>query len=517
MFSRRVVWAVLIISAASALLFVLISAQVGNDIRETLVSRATDRAEAELRARLNELFVPVEQNLAVTSRWGERGLLDLADHQLLNTLFVPILEQSPRVASMLIANEAGDEYLLLRGNTGWVTRASDAERTPGTVTWRHWADIDSLLEQWDEPSDYDPHERPWYRNAVGQGDRARDGIFWTSPYRFFTTGELGITLSRPFRVPPPDGALHVAGFDVTVSDMLDLAGHGIVDRRGARPLLLTEDGRVYDAASTDVDRPATRKPNRFEGDLVSAWTSAGNVIDGPFEFTNATQRWMGDVRYVTRDSTSPYLAIALPGATFDPEVATRKKRYSLIIVALFVVGAIVNLTLTKLMAPDASRNGVRAPETAAELQELIRKGESDRLEFKETLRWNVRTDKPGKEVEVSWLKTLVAYMNTEGGVLLVGVDDDGQVTGIEADQFTSEDKYLLHFNNLLKEHIGLEFAQYVSANLQKVADRKILVVRCGSSPDPVFLKHGKDESYYVRVGPSSRQLAMSEVVKRHGR
>ena len=63
------------------------------------------------------------------------------------------------------------------------------------------------------------------------------------------------------------------------------------------------------------------------------------------------------------------------------------------------------------------------------IKSLISSGESDRLEFKSTLRWNLKTDRSEKGIEKAWLKSMVAFLNTDGGVLLVGVDDVGVAVG----------------------------------------------------------------------------------------
>ena len=74
------------------------------------------------------------------------------------------------------------------------------------------------------------------------------------------------------------------------------------------------------------------------------------------------------------------------------------------------------------------------------LQSLIDIGENDRFELKSTLRWNLKANKPGKEIENSWLKTIIAFLNTDGGILLVGVEDDGNVLGLEPDKVPNADK-----------------------------------------------------------------------------
>ncbi|MBN1346429.1 MAG: response regulator [Phycisphaerae bacterium] len=146
------------------------------------------------------------------------------------------------------------------------------------------------------------------------------------------------------------------------------------------------------------------------------------------------------------------------------------------------------------------------------IEALIRSGEGEGLEFKSTLRWNLKADKAGKEIELAWLKTVVAFLNTDGGMLLIGVEDDGHVLGLERDRFPSEDRFLLHVNNLLREHIGLEFSRFIHFGLKSVAGCRVLVVACDRCPDPAFLKKGDDEEFYIRVGPGSRKLSTSEVL-----
>ena len=146
------------------------------------------------------------------------------------------------------------------------------------------------------------------------------------------------------------------------------------------------------------------------------------------------------------------------------------------------------------------------------LSEIIAQGENDRVEFKSTLRWNLKTDRSERVIEKAWLKTVVAFLNSSGGTLIVGVGDDGAIQGIAPDRFDNEDKYLLHVNNRLQEHIGLAHCACIRYYLAAVDERKVLVVHCRPSSQPVFLKMGKEEEFFVRVGPGSRKLSTSEVV-----
>ena len=159
---------------------------------------------------------------------------------------------------------------------------------------------------------------------------------------------------------------------------------------------------------------------------------------------------------------------------------------------------------------------LEAAKTRAEGEEwvksLIAQGESDKIEFKSTLRWCLKKDEVNRGVEIAWLKTVVAFLNSEGGTLLVGVDDEGALVGIDKDQFANEDKYLLHVNNKIQQHIGLEHASLIRYSLEPLDGGQVLAIECKPAKDPVFLSQGKDEAYYVRTGPGSRQLNIRQAL-----
>jgi len=147
-----------------------------------------------------------------------------------------------------------------------------------------------------------------------------------------------------------------------------------------------------------------------------------------------------------------------------------------------------------------------------QLQELIRAGESDRFELKSTLRWNLKADRAGKEIENAWLKTVVAFLNTDGGILAIGVEDDGSVLGIEPDRFANSDRYLLHVNSLIRDTIGPDFTPFIESALVPLEGSEVLAVRCRPSPMPAFLKRDGQEEFYIRIGPGSRKLLASEML-----
>ena len=107
------------------------------------------------------------------------------------------------------------------------------------------------------------------------------------------------------------------------------------------------------------------------------------------------------------------------------------------------------------------------------------------------------------------MKTLVAFMNSDGGTLLIGVEDSGQIFGLEKDLvFTrnSEDLFLNMLSSLIIENIGVEFADRVEVWIESVNDSKICVVNVSKSMNPAFLSGTRGSEFYVRVFNTSRRL-----------
>jgi hypothetical protein len=69
------------------------------------------------------------------------------------------------------------------------------------------------------------------------------------------------------------------------------------------------------------------------------------------------------------------------------------------------------------------------------IADLIAGGETRAVEFKSTLRMNLHTGQVDDKIQVSALKTIAGFLNAKGGTLLIGVADNGEVLGLDADGF----------------------------------------------------------------------------------
>ena len=126
--------------------------------------------------------------------------------------------------------------------------------------------------------------------------------------------------------------------------------------------------------------------------------------------------------------------------------------------------------------------------------------------------------KDDKIVTHAVLKTIAAFLNTEGGDLLIGVADDGSIVGIERDRLDNEDKFMLHLAQVVRNGLGDRAGTCIDPKCQVVQGKTVCVVSCQRSPEPVYLKWKGMESsaegdFFVRSGPGTVKLSPESAAK----
>lgn len=151
-----------------------------------------------------------------------------------------------------------------------------------------------------------------------------------------------------------------------------------------------------------------------------------------------------------------------------------------------------------------------APDMRLSLSDIITNGESSEVEFKSTLRVNLHTGSKDPKIELAAMKTIAGFINSNGGVLTIGVADDGTPLDIDADGFKNEDKMNLHLVNLIKDRIGPSVMQFIHARFEDYDSCRVMVIECSKAKSPAFVKDGNIERFYIRTGPSTTELSASQ-------
>jgi hypothetical protein len=145
---------------------------------------------------------------------------------------------------------------------------------------------------------------------------------------------------------------------------------------------------------------------------------------------------------------------------------------------------------------------------------LIRSGESRTLEFKETLSLDIRKGTKESYIENMVLKTIAAFLNSQGGTLLVGITDDGLIKGIRKDMESffkgNRDDLLKHFKNILRRSIGETFYPIIDYDTVEVEGELVLRVDCLPSDKECFID---STEFYVRTNPATDKLEGQKMIE----
>lgn len=152
-------------------------------------------------------------------------------------------------------------------------------------------------------------------------------------------------------------------------------------------------------------------------------------------------------------------------------------------------------------------------QTPKTLEEIISDGESNQVEFKPALLYNFSTGKAGIGVKGIIAKAICAFLNSNGGFLIIGVTDKGEPQGLSYDFSLAENKnekdfFMLEFDQMLEHFLSFSIKSNVSGQFYHMDDKDIFVVTVSPSKRrPIFLNGQTGKEFYVRGEASSRQLA----------
>lgn len=149
-------------------------------------------------------------------------------------------------------------------------------------------------------------------------------------------------------------------------------------------------------------------------------------------------------------------------------------------------------------------------DNANDYQKINHLEESEILERKSSLRYDTKSKNYQNYITDSALKTIVAFLNTNGGDLVIGVDDDKNLLGIEIDKFKNADAWTIYLKDKIKTNIGLSFLkEKIKISTLEIQDKTIGLITCKKldGGEKAFL-NGTD--FYVRTGPATEKLSVKD-------
>jgi len=282
------------------------------------------------------------------------------------------------------------------------------------------------------------------------------------------------------------GAVHLVDFDTAVS--LDEPGMSDLSQR---PVIVYTAPELTDGGSADE-----------RADLYSLGATMYEMVSGHPPFAGTREQILAARR------TGPPPALEQD----DLPEALRDLIFSMLAQDLEQRPASAAEVIRRL-------DGIRA--TRAEVEQILAGDETATLEFKSSLRTPIRTltkeekshiSSLQRDLEHAVLKTVTAFLNSYGGILVIGVADDHSVIGIEVDYPTtmgSSDGWRLKFDKLVSEHLDKGALNFIDLRLEPWRGRTIAIVKCSKREEPTLIG---DDELFVRRTASSAKLSMREAL-----
>lgn len=323
------------------------------------LSRSVDGLARELleanvehtRQGLDKLFGPAAQSLALARDRGAAGAYRGFGQVDFNRLFMPVLRHHSPISAVMHADNNGNELMLLdegaRSYLGCNTIGGAG--IPGRTysAWVEQGDTLALVRSWQAETMYDPRDRPWFQGALASPGPE---VYWTTPYRFFNTGDPGITASRQWK--EADGTVHVVAYDMSLADLYSnlflLApspeGRAFIVTQDDRLLSLVGDDRfaapesLLQALLDSVPRMDLPRVNRS----LSVWDSLDKPSSG-FKMNVSGEPYYAQVVPYVLGANTLHLGVVIPESDLLGDV----RRMRIYLIGGVLLLGIVTLLLTR--------------------------------------------------------------------------------------------------------------------------------------------------------------------------
>lgn len=170
---------------------------------------------------------------------------------------------------------------------------------------------------------------------------------------------------------------------------------------------------------------------------------------------------------------------------------------------------------SEAQSEESDIKGIQINEEVDIVSTLIKNGEDKTTEFKSSMRWDFKSKQTNKDLEYEIAKTIAAFGNTNGGNLLIGVTDKGEIVGIENDYKTlgrrnTADGFKLQLGNVIKTYLGIEISPFVDAKIFKYSDHDICLVKVEKSPKPIYVN---EDQFIIRTVAASEKLNLKKTME----
>ena len=477
---------------------------------EQLIYSSAEKTKKQMYDFLN----PISETLEEVRENGVNRIYNSDGEKSLNNYFIPLLKSSPNISSVKYFDVSGRQYLIYKENNTFVSTYRVEKTFNNEVLWKRWEDIEKPVSEWKQNIERDPTRQNWKRFFHTQSEH--DSIYWLRLKGFGDVSVGEITAISFGKINQTD-TLFGCGLGIKIDDLTSSLSEL---KLYTNPKLFLINSRnhlipiIMDYKLSKIEPEGVFSFDNLSDSLVisflSNWKDLGSDTKSTFTLEFDDDIWWGQVDPFELAKSEMKLAVSISESALL--TAYLFDTYLIIIVAviLLIIATIIYIRRKnkKLQIGDRINE--------SELRKMLTEGESKTFELKSSLRWDYREEKVNKKLEEVIVKSISAFNNSEGGYLVIGIDDDNHILGLENDYQSlkkkNSDYFELHLRNLIGSTFTVRYAsRKISINFLGVEGKEICIIKIAKGDYPLFLKttdkNGKHiEKFFVRSGNSSQEI-----------
>lgn len=150
--------------------------------------------------------------------------------------------------------------------------------------------------------------------------------------------------------------------------------------------------------------------------------------------------------------------------------------------------------------------------TQETIEEIIRNGEGNKVEFKPALLFNFKTNRAGISVKGKIAAAICAFLNANGGLLFIGLDDKGKAQGLESDFSLADGKkpkdfFQNEFDQMIEHFLSFSVKPNINGHFVEINNKDIFMIVVEPSKNrAIFVSGQNGKEFWVRGNAGNRQL-----------
>ena len=498
---RKYYFAIILILTGVALLAYIFIQNKKTSYSETIFSNESNQFNKSFNGFTNGVSESIQ--LIRTNFSNSDKIKDTANTR---KFFLNFIKNNP---SLVAVGLFQDKYKIgVRRENKSVVYALDSTEVEDIVRWQRFEN-NKLISSWEESFEKPINETSWYKELrtnmdqiqwffeAGLKEKDNNELFYAG-YSFETERDTSVVLLRFERLKLTEN------FNV------------FSKYKNINLLIETNQNRIMDLSSSSINsfrnlEDLDRNDDSLSIHTINHFKKFDKQDKGIFNFSLHDEVYWNSFQRFPAEVGVRYYLLTIP----DSEIQNIQGNNTNEI--LFWIGLV--LVLFGLMTFFVkSRVFYQNPRSKLpSVEEILEEDENRYLEFKSSSRYDYRQEKHNPILEQVIFKTVAAFGNTDGGILLIGVDDDKNIIGLEKDFNTlkksTADYYEIHLRNNFHNLMGVRYvSKYIRMQFEKCKNGKMVCkIKVFAAKEPLYLKLKNkngllEEKFYVRSGNSSQEI-----------